>query len=126
MSLKAFNLCFNNHSTFLLFSQMLNEVEAVCPPLSTLFGMRLRTNRYLNDASHVRSHSNKSVSVVTTAVAAWDRIPDPSWTPAEAVCSGLNTLSLRKIPNCIEKNIQSYLRRLSLSEFSGSKWSFTN
>ena len=33
MNLKAFKLCFNNHSTFLLFSRMLNELEGVCPTL---------------------------------------------------------------------------------------------
>ena len=47
MSLNAFKLCFNICSTFLLLSRMLNEVEAVSPPLSTLLGMRLRTKRFL-------------------------------------------------------------------------------
>ena len=28
--LNEFKLCFNNHSTFLVLSRMLNEVEAVC------------------------------------------------------------------------------------------------
>ena len=35
MSLNAFKPCFNICSTFLLLSRMLNEVEAVCRPLST-------------------------------------------------------------------------------------------
>ena len=54
MRLKAFKLCFNIHSTFLLLLRMLNEVEAVCPHLSTLLSMRVRTNRSLNDVHSLR------------------------------------------------------------------------
>ena len=43
---------------------MLNEVaETVWPTFSSMLGMRVRTNRSLNDGS-------MSVSIVTTAVAA--------------------------------------------------------
>ena len=42
---------------------MLNEAEAVCAPLSTLLGMRVRTNRSPTDVP-------MSVSLVTTAAAA--------------------------------------------------------
>ena len=70
---QSVKLCFNNHSTFLLLSPMLNEIaETVWPTLSSMLGMRMRTNRSLNDVS-------MSVSIVTTAAAAWDWIPGLSW-----------------------------------------------
>ena len=75
----ALNRCLNEfkslyHSTFLLLSRMLNEVnvEAFDRIFSTLLGMRLRSNRSLNDVSMSLSHSNKSVSIVTIVAAAWD------------------------------------------------------
>ena len=61
MSLKAFKLCFDRHSTFLLFSRMLNEFEAVCSSLSTLLGVYACALIGLSMMYHVRIYSNSGV-----------------------------------------------------------------
>ena len=47
MRLNVFKLCFNICSTFLLLLWMLNEVEAVCLPLSTLLHICVHTKQFL-------------------------------------------------------------------------------
>ena len=102
MSLKAFKLwlCCNSYWTFLVLSRMLNEVKAIFPPLSTLLGMHVRTNRSLNDTS-------MSVSLVTTAPATWHWIPGLSWSFVELKLMSMMCWNRLPIPSSQHRSTKS-------------------